>query len=214
MSLRHFSAFDRVLIEIERALGTALGAAAEAQRPSPAADLPEAPLDAAERRHAAGLMRINHTGEVCAQALYSGQAAVARNDATRAQLLHAAAEETDHLAWCDDRLQALDSRPSLLNPLWYAGSFALGAGAALVGDRVSLGFVVETERQVEAHLGEHLNTLPAADARSRAVVLQMQADEARHGQAAHDAGGIALPAPIPALMRAASLLMKAVAYRF
>jgi len=214
MSLRHFSAFDRVLIEIERALGTALGAAAEAQRPSPAADLPEAPLDAAERRHAAGLMRINHTGEVCAQALYSGQAAVARNDATRAQLLHAAAEETDHLAWCDDRLQALDSRPSLLNPLWYAGSFALGAGAALVGDRVSLGFVVETERQVEAHLGEHLNTLPAADARSRAVVLQMQADEARHGQAAHDAGGIALPAPMPALMRAASLLMKAVAYRF
>jgi ubiquinone biosynthesis monooxygenase Coq7 len=213
MFSRHVSALDRVLIEIERALGTAFGAAAEAQRASPAADLPDAPLDDAERRHAAGLMRINHTGEVCAQALYSGQAAVARNETTRAQLLHAAAEETDHLAWCDERLKALDSRPSLLNPLWYVGSFALGAGAALVGDRVSLGFVVETERQVEAHLGEHLQTLPAADARSRAVVAQMQADEARHGQAARDSGGIELPPPIPALMRAASLLMKAVAYR-
>jgi|SRR5450432_168096 3-demethoxyubiquinol 3-hydroxylase len=213
MFSRQLSAFDRALIEIERALSTALGAALEATRPSPAAGLAEATLDAAERRHAAGLMRVNHTGEVCAQALYSGQAAVARDASTRVQLLAAAAEETDHLAWCGERLDALSSRPSLLNPLWYAGSFALGALAALASDRISLGFVVETERQVEAHLGEHLEKLPQADVRSRTVVAQMQADEARHGQMAQAAGGIDLPPPIPALMRLASGIMKAVAYR-
>ncbi|HZP67601.1 MAG TPA: 2-polyprenyl-3-methyl-6-methoxy-1,4-benzoquinone monooxygenase [Rudaea sp.] len=210
---RRLSALDRVLVEVERALGVALGATAEASRPSPAARLAEAELDPAARRHAAGLMRVNHTGEVCAQALYSGQAAVARDDATRAQLLAAAAEETDHLAWCAERLDALASRPSMLNPLWYGGSFAVGAVAALIGDRVSLGFVVETERQVEAHLGEHLERLPEADVRSRAVVAAMQADEARHGAAARAAGGIDLPAPVPMLMRAASLVMKTVAYR-
>jgi ubiquinone biosynthesis monooxygenase Coq7 len=210
---RDLSAFDRALIEIERALSTAFNAAPQASRPSPAVGIAEAPLDDAERRHAAGLMRVNHTGEVCAQALYSGQAAVARDAATRMQLLAAAGEETDHLAWCSDRLDALHSRPSLLNPLWYTGSFALGAVAALASDRVSLGFVVETERQVEAHLGEHLQKLPDADARSRAVVAQMQADEARHGKMAQAAGGIDLPAPVPALMRFASALMKAVAYR-
>jgi 3-demethoxyubiquinol 3-hydroxylase len=214
MFSRQLSGFDRALIEIERALSTALGAAQESTRPSPAVGLAEGLLLESERRHAAGLMRVNHTGEVCAQALYSGQAAIARDASTRAQLLHAAAEETDHLAWCGERLDALHSRPSLLNPLWYAGSFALGAAAALVGDSVSLGFVVETERQVEAHLGEHLEKLPEADVRSRAVVLQMQADEARHGKAAQAAGGIDLPAPIPELMRVASGLMKAVAYRF
>ena len=173
----------------------------------------EADLDEADRRNAAGLMRVNHTGEVCAQALYSGQAAVARDAATRSQLLEAAQEETDHLAWCADRLDALQSRPSLLNPLWYAGSFAIGAAAALISDRVSLGFVVETERQVEAHLGEHLQKLPDADVRSRAVVAQMQMDEARHGELAKRAGGIELPQPIPALMKFASAVMKAVAYR-
>ena len=213
MTVRQLSPLDRLIAGFERALETVAGDP-QAARPSPASDLDEAEMDARERRHAAGLMRINHTGEVCAQALYDGQAALARNEDTRRHLQHAAAEETDHLAWCDERLKALDSRPSLLNPLWYAGSFALGAGAALVGDRVSLGFVVETERQVEAHLGEHLQTLPAADVRSRAVVAQMQTDEARHGRAARDAGGIELPPPIPRLMRAASLLMKAVAYRF
>jgi len=158
-------------------------------------------------------MRVNHTGEVCAQALYSGQAAVARDGGTRDQMLAAAAEETDHLAWCGERLDELHSRPSLLNPLWYAGSFAIGAAAALVNDRVSLGFVVETERQVEAHLGEHLQKLPDDDARSRAIVAQMQADEARHGQNALAAGAIELPPPIPSLMRFASAVMKAVAYR-
>jgi ubiquinone biosynthesis monooxygenase Coq7 len=213
MFSRHLSRFDRAIVEIERALGTSLDAKPEAQRPSPAVGIAEADLDEAQRRHAAGLMRVNHTGEVCAQALYSGQAAVARDDATRAQLLHAAAEETDHLAWCGERLDALASRPSLFNPLWYAGSFAIGAVAALVSDKVSLGFVVETERQVEAHLGEHLEKLPEADAASRAVVAQMQADEARHGRMAKEAGGMELLAPIPALMAAASRVMKAVAYR-
>ncbi len=213
MLFRHPSLSDRILIEVERAIGTAFGTTPEASRPSPAAGTVEADLNEDERRHAAGLMRVNHTGEVCAQALYSGQAAVARHAGTRDQLLQAAAEETDHLAWCAQRLDALHSRPSLLNPLWYAGSFALGAVAALISDEVSLGFVVETERQVEAHLGEHLETLPAGDAASRAVVVQMQEDEARHGRHARQAGGIDLPAPIPMLMRFASNVMKTVAYR-
>jgi ubiquinone biosynthesis monooxygenase Coq7 len=213
MFTRQLSRFDRLIIEVERALGTSFNARPEAHRSSPAADIAEAELDETQRRHAAGLMRVNHAGEVCAQALYSGQAAVARDEATRAQLLHAAAEETDHLSWCSERLDALAGRPSLLNPLWYAGSFAIGAVAALVSDKVSLGFVVETERQVEAHLGEHLEKLPEADAASRAVVAQMQADEARHGRMAQEAGGIELPPPIPSLMALASKVMKAVAYR-
>jgi ubiquinone biosynthesis monooxygenase Coq7 len=213
MFTRRFSVIDRLLEEVDRALSTAFGAVHAAERPSPANDIAEGKLDEVERRHAAGLMRVNHTGEVCAQALYSGQAAVARDKSTRAQLLHAAQEETDHLAWCADRLDALSSRPSLLNPLWYAGSFAIGAAAALVSDKVSLGFVVETERQVEAHLGEHLEKLPRADIASRAVVTQMQADEARHGELAKRAGGIELPMPIPTLMKFASTVMKAVAYK-
>ena len=173
--------------------------------------LPE--LDAQGRRHVAGLMRVNHTGEVCAQALYDGQAAFARDPATRAHLETAAAEETDHLAWCAGRLQELDDRPSLLNPLWYAGSFAIGAAAALAGDRWSLGFVVETERQVETHLGEHLQRLPPSDLRSRAILEAMQIDEARHADNALARGGQKLPPPIPTLMRGASAVMKAVAYR-
>ncbi|MFS8138809.1 MAG: 2-polyprenyl-3-methyl-6-methoxy-1,4-benzoquinone monooxygenase, partial [Thermomonas sp.] len=163
--------------------------------------------------HAAGLMRVNHVGEVCAQALYFGQAAVARDPTTRAQLLDAAAEETDHLAWCGERLKQLDSRPSLLNPVWYAGSYAIGLLAGLRGDGWNLGFVVETERQVEAHLGEHLHSLPEADARSRTIVSVMKADEARHAENAQAAGARALPAPIKRAMRVASALMKAVAYR-
>ena len=214
MSIRQLSRFDRAISEIERALSTVFDPLPQAGRVSPADGVVDAPLDEPKRRHAAGLMRVNHTGEVCAQALYSGQAAVARHADTRARLLEAAAEETDHLAWCAERLDALHSRPSLLNPLWYAGSFALGAVAALVSDKVSLGFVVETERQVEAHLGEHLEKLPAGDAASRAVVAQMKEDEARHGRHAREAGGIDLPPPIPTLMRHASNLMKAVAYRF
>jgi ubiquinone biosynthesis monooxygenase Coq7 len=212
LNARTLSPLDRLLAGIERALETVAGAP-EANRASPARGTADAELDDAERRHAAGLMRINHTGEVCAQALYDGQAAFARHDENREHLLHAAAEETDHLAWCTERLKELDSRPSLLNPLWYAGSYAIGALAALAGDAVSLGFVVETERQVEAHLAEHLERLPAQDERSRAVLAQMQADEVRHAQAAQARGGIDLPFPIPQLMQASSMVMKTVAYR-
>lgn len=212
MNVRTLTPFDRLLDGCERALKAIAGAPA-ANRPSPAVSISEAELDEAERRHAAGLMRINHTGEVCAQALYFGQAALARDAANREHLLHAAAEETDHLAWCAERLQQLDSRPSLLNPLWYAGSYAIGAAAALAGDPVSLGFVVETEHQVEAHLAEHLEKLPAQDERSRAILSQMQADEIRHAQAAQQRGGIDLPFPLPQLMHASSMLMKVVAYR-
>jgi ubiquinone biosynthesis monooxygenase Coq7 len=158
-------------------------------------------------------MRINHTGEVCAQALYDGQAALARDEDTRRHLQHAADEETDHLAWCAQRLRELDSRPSLLNPLWYAGSYAIGAAAALVGDKVSLGFVVETERQVEAHLEDHLQRLPPQDERSRSILARMQADEVRHADNAKARGGIDLPFPIPGLMHLSSLVMKGVAYR-
>ena len=212
MNVRMLSPLDRLLAGCERALEAIAGAPA-AQRPSPAAGIGEAELDDAERRHAAGLMRINHTGEVCAQALYFGQAALARNADNREHLLHAAAEETDHLAWCMQRLRQLDSRPSLLNPLWYLGSYAIGAVAALAGDPVSLGFVVETERQVEAHLAEHLDQLPAQDERSRAVLTQMQADEIHHAHAAQERGGIELPFPLPKLMHFSSMVMKTVAYR-
>ena len=209
---RTLSPLDRLQAGVERALETVAGAP-EAARPSPAATIEDAALDDQERRHAAGLMRINHTGEVCAQALYDGQAALARDEDTRRHLQHAADEETDHLAWCAQRLRDLDSRPSLLNPLWYAGSYAIGAAAALVGDKISLGFVVETERQVEAHLEDHLQRLPAQDERSRAVLAQMQADEVRHADNARARGGIDLPFPIPGLMHLSSLVMKTVAYR-
>lgn len=212
MPVRHFSRLDRVLSGIEHAMEAVAGKP-EASRPSPAQGAPEAELDDIQRREAAGLMRVNHTGEVCAQALYMGQAALARDGAIRTHLLHAASEETDHLAWCSERLAQLDSRPSLLNPLWYAGSYAIGAAAALVGDPISLGFVVETERQVEAHLAEHLERLPPHDERSRAILTQMQVDEARHAVQAQDRGGIALPRPIPTLMRGMSKVMKTVAYR-
>lgn len=212
MNARTLSPLDRLLAGIERALETVAGAP-EAARPSPAEAFDEADMDDVERRHAAGLMRINHTGEVCAQALYDGQAALARSEENRAHLQHAAGEETDHLAWCAERLKDLDSRPSLLNPLWYAGSYVIGAVAALAGDPVSLGFVVETERQVEAHLEEHLDQLPPQDERSRAVLTQMQADEVRHAHEARVRGGIDLPFPIPGLMQLSSMVMKTVAYR-
>ncbi len=203
---------DQFLIETQRALETVFGTPA-ASRPNPASDTPDIELDAAERRHAAGLMRINHVGEICAQGLYFGQAAVAREQETKQHLLEAAQEETDHLAWCADRLRELDSRPSLFNPLWYGGSYALGVLAGLRGDGWNLGFVVETERQVEAHLDEHLQTLPEADQRSREILRTMKEDEARHADNAELAGARILPQPIPTLMAAASKLMKTVAYR-
>ena len=212
MNSRTLSAFDRLLVDAQNALGTLAGKPV-ARRPNPASTTPDVELDDAERRHAAGLMRINHVGEVCAQGLYFGQAAVARDPETREHLLEAAQEETDHLAWCGDRLQELHSRPSLFNPLWYAGSYTLGALAGLRGDGWSLGFVVETEHQVEAHLEEHLQTLPEADLRSREILKVMKADEARHAEHAEQAGARLLPQPIPSLMAAVSQLMKAVAYR-
>lgn len=207
-----FNPVDHLLVETQRALDTVFGNP-PATRPNPAVETPDVVLNDAERRHAAGLMRINHVGEVCAQGLYFGQAAVAREPGTRAHLLDAAQEETDHLAWCAQRLRELDSRPSVFNPLWYGGSYALGVVAGLRGDGWNLGFVVETERQVEAHLDEHLQTLPEADQRSREILRQMKEDEARHAEHAEQAGARVLPWPVPSLMATASSLMKAVAYR-
>jgi len=212
------SSLDPWIGAADRAL-RALFAPAHASRPIPQPAAAAAPGAAAtpelspdERRRAAALMRVNHAGEIAAQALYHGQAVAARSEATRKLLLDAAREETDHLAWCERRLKELDSRPSLLNPLWYAGSFFIGALAALAGDRASLGFVVETERQVEGHLDEHLGRLPAADLRSRAIVHQMRADEAAHGANARAAGGMDLPAPVRALMRHTARVMTGAAY--
>ncbi len=199
----------------DRAL-RALFAPAHASRPVPPPSPPSeggAPeLSPDERRRAAALMRVNHAGEIAAQALYHGQAIAARSDTTRRMLLDAAREESDHLAWCESRLKELDSRPSLLNPLWYTGSFLIGALAALAGDPASLGFVVETERQVEGHLDEHLGRLPATDLRSRAIVQQMRADEATHGANARAAGGVDLPGPVRALMRRTARIMTGTAY--
>ena len=178
---------------------------------APAAPSPAA-LTESEKRESAALMRVNHAGEIAAQALYHGQALVARSAATRQLLLKAADEETDHLAWCETRLKELESRPSLLNPLWYAGSFAIGAAAALLGDRTSLGFVVETERQVEGHLDEHLMRLPPDDARSRAILQTMRTDEIAHGLSAKAAGGVELPSPVRFLMRNTARLMTSAAY--
>ena len=213
--LRQYSTLDRILIEAERMLRTAFVSAPPAQRPNPA-DLEgvvDAALDPRDAQHAAGLMRVNHTGEVCAQALYFGQAAVARDEATREHLMQAAAEEIDHLAWCEDRLRELDSRPSHLNLLWYGGAFTLGALAGIAGDRWSYGFVIETENQVEAHLATHLDRLPPRDQRSRAIIRVMQADEIRHAGNAAAAGGMPLPEPIPKMMALAAAVMKALAYR-
>jgi ubiquinone biosynthesis monooxygenase Coq7 len=203
---------DSLISTADKAL-RAVFAPARAARPSPASG-PVPELSEAERRESGALMRVNHTGEVAAQALYHGQAFAARNENTRNLLLQAAHEETDHLAWCEGRLSELQSRTSFLNPLWYAGSFAIGALAATFGDRVSLGFVAETERQVEGHLGEHLTRLPAGDLRSRAILEQMRTDEISHGAAARTAGGTALPSLASALMKHTSRVMTHTAYWF
>jgi len=203
---------DTVLDAADSALRT-LFARPHATRPLPPPTEPPEELNPAERRHAGALMRVNHVGEICAQALYTAQAAVARDPAVRADLLAAAAEETDHLAWTQARLDALGARASLLNPLWYAGAFALGLVAGRLGDAISLGFVAETERQVEAHLDGHLGRLPAGDAASRAVVTQMKLDEARHAAQAWSAGAAQLPAWARAMMRLAGRVMTTVAHR-
>lgn len=210
------SPLDAWIGAADRALRAVL-APAHASRPVPQPPAAVGAGEAAdlspdEKRRAAALMRVNHAGEIAAQALYHGQAIAARSEVTRKMMLDAAREETDHLAWCESRLKELDSRPSLLNPLWYAGSFFIGALAALAGDRASLGFVVETERQVEGHLDEHLGRLPGADLRSRAIVQQMRTDEAAHGANARAAGGMELPGPVRALMRHTARIMTGAAY--
>ena len=203
---------DQLIVGFDRALRTLAGTATSS-RPVPGAALPLPELTPGEQKHAAGLMRVNHTGEVCAQALYAAQALVARDPEVRAQFAGAAREEEDHLAWTQSRLAELDDRTSLLNPLWYAGSFAIGLAAGLAGDRVNLGFVVETERQVEEHLTGHMDALPDADAKSRAIVAAMRDDEARHGAMAQEAGALDLPLPARELMRVTASVMKALAYR-
>jgi ubiquinone biosynthesis monooxygenase Coq7 len=205
---------DRLLDPLIGALDRALRAVfapARGERPVPGTT-GTAELSEPDRRHSAALMRINHAGEVAAQALYHGQAFAARAGATHDLLEKAAHEETDHLAWCETRLAELGSRPSLLNPLWYAGSFALGVLAGSLGDRASLGFVAETERQVEGHLGLHLSSLPASDTRSRAIVEAMRSDEVAHGERALAAGAAELPTPVRTLMRYASGVMTGTAY--
>jgi len=211
-------AIDRLIVSADNALRT-LSGAVHAARPNPAdvqrsgaSDL-DAVLDDSERRLSGALMRVNHVGEVCAQALYQAQALTAGTPELRAQMVAAAREETDHLAWTLQRLAELNDRPSLLNPLWYGGAFAIGVLAGRLGDRVSLGFVVETERQVEQHLAGHLDALPAADARSRAIVEQMKEDESHHADAAQLAGASELPAPVRWAMRGAARVMTVTAHR-
>jgi ubiquinone biosynthesis monooxygenase Coq7 len=203
---------DQLIVGFDRALRT-LSGTASAARPNPAGAIAAGELTPEERRHAAGLMRVNHTGEVCAQALYQAQALVARDPDVKQCFAAAAREEEDHLAWTQQRLSELGERTSLANPLWFAGSFAIGLVAGLAGDRSNLGFVVETERQVEEHLSSHIDRLPAGDSRSRAIVAAMRDDEIRHGMAATVAGAQTLPLPVRALMRATAKLMTIAAYR-
>lgn len=210
---RSYTPIDRLIISFDAALRLATGHAAAAQRENPAVEIPEVMMDEKNRQHAAGLMRINHAGEICAQALYAGQAATARNPDVQADMQQAANEEIDHLGWCKDRLDELDSNPSRLDPLWYAGSFAIGAIAGLAGDGWSLGFLKETENQVEAHLEGHIEELPPEDERSRAILDQMKIDEAKHAQMAEDSGAYELPGPVRGLMKLTASAMKAVAYR-
>lgn len=202
---------DALIIQFDRALRTVFAPAAS-RRPHPDNGLPETALSEAEKRHAAGLMRVNHSGEVCAQALYQGQALTARNPEAARALRAASDEETEHLAWCERRLSELGSHKSYLNPLWYTGSFALGLMAGALGDRWNLGFLAETERQVEGHLDGHLQRLPEQDAKSRAIVEQMKADETRHAETAIAHGGAELPLPVKLAMKLTSKVMTQTAY--
>ena len=203
---------DRLIAEFDRALRAVAGVV-QAQRRSPAVSIPENEMSEEQRGHAAALMRVNHVGEICAQALYQGQALTARQPQAREALEKAAREEEDHLAWSAERIRELGGRPSLLNPLWYAGSFAIGAAAGLLGDRWNFAFLAETERQVEEHLAGHLEALPQEDQRTRAIVEAMRADEARHRESAVELGAAELPEPVKRAMRLASRVMTTVAYR-
>ena len=203
---------DKTLATFDNALRI-LFATPHATHPCPTLPEQATELSAAEKAHAGALMRVNHVGEVCAQALYAAQGIATKNEALRVEFAKASVEETNHLAWTRARLDELGARPSLLNPLWYAGAFAMGLVAGRLGDKISLGFVVETEKQVEAHLQSHLNLLPANDHASRALVAQMRDDEARHAVDAQKAGALELPQPVKNLMRAAAKVMTTVAYR-
>ena len=211
MTSRTISPLDHLLVSFDKALRV-VGGVAKAGRPNPGVSAPDCELNAQEQRHSAGLMRVNHVGEVCAQALYDAQGRRASTQAMRAQFEQSGREEEDHLAWTAERLAELGSQPSLLNPLWYAGAYALGTVASRLGDAVSLGFVVETERQVEAHLNSHLDELPPQDAKSRAIVTQMRDDEIEHGAKAQEMGAAEMPLPVKAAMRAMAKVMTTTAY--
>jgi ubiquinone biosynthesis monooxygenase Coq7 len=213
MPTRHYSPIDDLLGGIDQALRTVLGPPPHANRVNPADSKADAELNAAERTHVGALMRINHTGEVCAQALYQGQALTARLPDVREKMEQASEEENDHLAWTAERIRDMGTHTSYLNTFWYAGSFTLGALAGVAGDRWSLGFVAETERQVVAHLADHLGRLPAQDEKSRAILEQMKDDEAHHATVAIEAGAAELPAPIKRLMRLTAKIMTTLVYR-
>ena len=214
MSQRHLSVLDKFITQADRALRTLSPGTNVHQHPSPAKKVSEeAELNRRQKRHTAGLMRVNHTGEVCAQALYQGQALTAKLPEVRREMEQAADEEIDHLAWCEERLKQLDSHPSLLNPLWYGLSFSIGATAGLIGDKLSLGFVAATEDQVCKHLESHLQELPEQDTKSRAIVEQMLVDEAKHSHTALEAGGWRFPGPVKALMSLTAKAMTKTSYR-
>ncbi len=212
MQKRALTPLDRLLAGVDNALRTVAAPAGHPARPNPANGLPPADMDAKKKSHAAGLMRVNHAGEVAAQALYQGHAAVARDTSIEAQMQQAADEEFDHLAWCEQRLNELGERTSVLSPLWYAGAFVIGAASGALGDKWSLGFIAETERQVCDHLDRHLEGLPADDARSRAIVATMRDEERQHGEDAVAAGAAELPWPVKKLMQATARVMTRTAY--
>lgn len=211
--MRHYTPIDHLLFNVDQAVRTIFGQPQITERPDPAANVPEAELSAAERKLAAGLMRVNHAGEVSAQGLYQGQALTARLPEVREKMERAALEENDHLDWCERRVHELGERVSLLNPFWYAGSFAIGAIAGLAGDKWSLGFVAETEHQVIKHLDGHLAQLPPQDQKSRVIVEQMKSDEAHHATVALEYGGAPLPEPIKKVMALTSKVMTETAFR-
>jgi ubiquinone biosynthesis monooxygenase Coq7 len=213
MEDRQYSPLDRILAGIDYALRTVNSAPTRAARPNPASGIEETDLTDDEKAHSAGLMRVNHAGEIAAQGLYQGHAAVARDPATEDQMKLAADEELDHLAWCEQRLNELHSGPSVLRPIWYAGAFGIGAASGVLGDQWSLGFIEETERQVSEHLTNHLGRLPENDLRSRAIVTQMRDEEEEHGANAKKAGAVPLPPIISRLMRTVALVMTRTAYR-
>lgn len=213
--MRQFSYLDRAIQEVDMALRTLITPENRAsKRETPGKALPENPLTAAQKKHISGLMRVNHAGEVCAQGLYQGQALTAKLAKVRQQMIEAADEETDHLAWCEQRLRELGSNTTILNPLWYTGSLMIGALAGLAGDRISLGFVAETEHQVSAHLQKHLENLPAEDEKTRLILERMQEDERHHAEMAKDAGAITLPGFIRGLMQGVSRIMTKTSYHF